>query len=457
MSAVVAKKDKNLSLTEGKISNQLLTFFFPLLFGSFFQQLYNTVDAVIVGRTLGKVALSAVGGSTGIIVAVFLNFFIGVSNGAAVIVSQYYGARRMDEVKKAVHTAVLFSILAGFGVTIAGSLLTPFMLGMMGTPSDVFISSKIYMSIFFLGMIPNFVYNMGASILRATGDTKRPLLFLIISCGANIVLDILFVIVFGMGIAGAALATVLCQVISAGMVLGTLSRMDDTCRLRLSELRIHGDTLKKIIRIGIPNGMQSLMYTSSNVLVQTSINSFGTNTVAAWTAYEKVDLIFWMILNSFGTSIMTFVGQNYGAGKNDRVRRGVNACIGMTALSTVVLSLLIYVFGGTALTIFTSDADVIAIGTDMIKFLTPTYVTYLFVEIYAGALRGMGDSVVPMIITGIGVCVLRVFWVLGILPFVHSTYVLMACYPASWVLCSIAFCIYYHYAVRKRNIVLEKV
>ncbi len=457
MSAVRAVKSKNsTSLTEGKISTQLLMYFFPLLFGSFFQQLYNTIDAVIVGKTLGKVALSSVGGSSGIIVAIFLNFFIGVSNGAAVIISQYYGARNDEEVQKSLHTAIMFSLLAGIFISIVGFLFTPWMLKAMGTPSDVYATSVIYMRIYFLGTIPNYLYNMGSSALRATGDTRRPLMFLIVSCGANIFLDILFVIVLKMGVAGAALATVLCQVISALLVLAVLIRARGALSLRFSMLRIDGYLLKKIIRIGLPSGVQSLMYTGSNVLVQVSINSFGTNTVAAWTAYEKVDMIFWMLLNSFGTSIMTFVGQNYGAGKKERVRRGVNICLLMTVIMTVVTNLFIYFWGGTVLTIFTSDPDVIQIGTNMIKFLTPTYITFLLVEIYAGALRGMGDSFVPMVISVLGVCALRVIWIMGVLPFFHTIYMLMACYPLSWVLSSTAFFIYYHYFLRKKGIVQKK-
>ncbi len=447
------KNDRSLTLTEGRISSQLLMFFFPLLFGTFFQQLYNTADAIIVGRTLGKVALSAVGGSTGTILAVFINFFIGVSNGAAVIISQYFGAKNDHKVKKAVHTALVFSVCSGLAIMIIGIIFTPVMLQTMGTPSDVYKSSEIYMRIFFMGMIPNFIYNMGASILRALGDSRKPLLFLIISCGFNIVLDALFVIVFRMGIAGAAFATVLCQVISAGMVITTLLSMEGPCRLILSELKIDKNVLAKIIRIGLPSGMQSLMYTSSNVLVQTSINSFGTNTVAAWAAYEKVDLIFWMIMNSFGTSIMTFVGQNYGAGKKDRILKGVNICIAMTAVSTVFISSLIYFFGGNVLTIFTVDEKVIEIGTMMIKFLTPTYATYLFVEVYSGALRGMGNSFTPMIITCVGVCLVRVVWILCVLPFAHIIQVLMSCYPITWVISSIAFFVYYHYFMKRNKVV----
>ena len=309
---VIGKENK---IVTGVIWQQLLLFFFPILFGTFFQQLYNAADAVIVGRFVGKEALSAVGGGTGTLIQLLVGFFVGLSSGATVIISQYYGARRSEMVGYAVHTSIAFSLVAGVGMMIVGITAAPWALRAMSTPEDILGPSTTYIRIYFLGVIGNLIYNMGAGILRAVGDSKRPLYFLIVSCLTNIVLDIAFVIGLHMGVAGAALATILSQALSAVLVLWVLMRTKDMHRLELRKIRFDGRMFHRIIRIGLPAGLQSVMYTSSNILIQSSVNALGTDTVAAWTAYSKIDSLFWMIVNAFGISITTFVGQNYGAGK----------------------------------------------------------------------------------------------------------------------------------------------
>lgn len=437
-------KNRTNQITEGIIWQQLLLFFFPILFGTFFQQLYNTADAIIVGRFVGKEALAAVGGPTGTVINLLVGFFVGLSSGATVIISQYYGAGKEEMVGYAVHTSTLFSILCGGGIMIVGILGAPWALGAMGTPPEILDHAVLYMRIFFVGTIPNLIYNMGSGILRAVGDSKKPLYFLMTSCLTNIVLDILFVVIFGMGVAGAALATILSQLISALLVIYVLTHTTDIYKLYPSKLTIDQRMLHRIIRIGLPSGLQSVMYSSSNLIIQASVNSLGTDTVAAWTAYSKVDVIFWMIINAFGISVTTFVGQNFGAGKTDRVKKGIRVCLAMTFGATALLSILLYRFGGIVLHIFTTDAAVLEIGMSIIHFLVPTFFTYVLIEIYSGSLRGIGDSWFPMILTMVGVCALRVIWILLIVPFNRTIQMIIFSYPLTWSTTSILFLIYFH-------------
>ncbi|MEG2350866.1 MAG: MATE family efflux transporter, partial [Hungatella sp.] len=364
-------------ITEGVIWQQLLLFFFPILFGTFFQQLYNTVDAIVVGRFVGKEALAAVGGPTGTLINLLVGFFIGLSSGATVIISQYYGAKRADKVGYAVHTSIAFSLVCGGVMMIIGLFGAPAALRAMGTPDDIMEYAILYIRVYFLGVIPNLIYNMGAGILRAIGDSKRPLYFLIASCMTNIVLDILFVVYFHLGVFGAALATILSQAVSAILVLIVLMRTGEIYQLILNRIRLDGRMLKRIIRIGLPAGLQSVMYSFSNVIIQTAVNQLGTDTIAAWTAYSKIDSVFWMIISAFGISITTFVGQNYGAGKMDRVKKGIRVCMRMCIVSSLALTGFLYLFGSPIFHIFTNDAAVLEKGMEILHFLVPTFVTYV--------------------------------------------------------------------------------
>nr|WP_318683920.1 MATE family efflux transporter [uncultured Acetatifactor sp.] len=430
-------------ITEGVIWKQLLLFFFPILLGTFFQQLYNAADAMIVGRFVGKEALSAVGGGTGTIIQVLVGFFVGLSSGATVVISQYYGAKRAEMVEYAVHTAVAFSLAAGALMMIAGIVAAPAVLEAMDTPADVLEPSIIYIRIYFAGLIGNLIYNMGSGILRAVGDSKRPLYFLIASCMTNIVLDLLFVVVFHMGVAGAAAATIISQALSAALVIWVLMRTKDMYRLELKKIRFDGRMFARIIRIGLPAGLQSIMYSLSNLMIQASVNALGTDTVAAWTAYSKIDSVYWMIINAFGIAATTFVGQNFGAGKKDRVRKGIRVCMGLSFGSTIILSFLLYTVGGSFYSLFTADAAVTEIGVEMLKFLAPFYFTYVSIEILSGALRGVGDCWVPMLMSCIGVCVLRILWIVAVVPLRRDIYNIMFSYPLTWTVTSVLFVLYY--------------
>lgn len=440
---MTAQKEKVNGITEGVIWKQILIFFFPILFGTFFQQLYNAADAVIVGRFVGKEALSAVGGSTGTVINLLVGFFTGLSSGATVVISQHYGAKQQEKVSSAVHTAIAFSLLGGVILMLLGLFGAPVILQWMRTPADIWDSAVLYIRIYFLGIIGNLIYNIGAGILRAVGDSKRPLYFLIAACMTNIVLDVLFVVVLKMGVAGAALATIMSQAMSAVLVIILLMRTNDMHRFVPKLLRLEMSMLARIVKIGLPAGLQSVMYSLSNIIIQSSINSLGTDTVAAWTAYGKVDSMFWMIISAFGISITTFVGQNFGAGKTDRIRKGVTQCMGMAAVTTIGLSLLLYNFGEYCLRLFTVDTAVIGIGIQLMHFLVPCYITYITIEILSGALRGIGDCWIPTIICLLGVCVLRAIWNMLVVPMYPNVRMVAASYPITWVVTSVAFAVYY--------------
>ncbi|MBQ7841005.1 MAG: MATE family efflux transporter [Lachnospiraceae bacterium] len=430
-------------ITEGVIWKQLLFFFFPILFGTFFQQLYNTTDAVIVGNFVGKEALASVGGPAATIINLLVGFFVGLSSGATVIISQHFGAGDVKKVSNSVHTAIALAITGGAIMMVIGITIARFALTAMGTPSDILELSVVYMRIYFLGIIPSMIYNMGSGILRAVGDSKRPLYFLIASCFINIVLDLIFVVVLQMGVAGVAVATIISQTISALMTVITLLRTKETFKLEIKKIQFHKTFLVNILRIGFPAGLQSAMYSISNLLIQSSINSFGTDTVAAWTAYGKIDSIFWMIMGAYGTSITTFSGQNYGAGKIDRVKKSVRICISMAAATSVFLSFVVLTWGDVILLLFTQDQNVINICVGMMRTIAPAYVTYVCIEILSGTCRGCGNALIPMLMTCFGVCVLRIIWIFVAVPMRNEVSTVAFSYPLTWTVTSLLFIIYY--------------
>ena len=442
MEGKVAKENR---ITEGSIFGQLLLFFFPILFGTFFQQLYNTADAMVVGRFVGKQALAVVGGSTSTLINLLVGFFVGLSSGATVVISQFYGARKADKVHWAVHTSIAFSVIGGIIFMIVGLVGSPWALEAMKTPEDVMGHAVVYIRIYFLGIIVNLVYNMGAGILRAVGDSRRPLYFLIASCFTNIILDVLLVAVLRMGVAGAALATITSQLLSAVLVVRALMKTDDMYKLEWKKVRIDQRMLQRIVRIGIPAGMQSVMYNISNVIIQAGVNTLGTDNVTAWATYGKVDGLYWMMINALGISATTFVGQNFGAGRLDRVRKGAGACMVIGVVLTASVGAVLYNGGHLLVELFTTDLQVQAISMDLLHFMVPTFITYIAIEILSGTLRGVGDAWMPLVITGIGVCAVRVLWIMFVLPHYHTIIGAAFCYPLTWSLTTVAFVIYYYF------------
>ena len=432
-------------ITEGVIWKQLLFFFFPILLGTFFQQLYNTVDTVIVGNFLGKEALAAVGGGTSTVINLLIGFFTGLASGATVVISQYFGAKDDENVHKSIHTAIALSLWGGIIISIAGYLTAEPLLRLIDTPEDIMPLALSYIHIYFAGGIFIVMYNIGAGIFRAFGDSKSPLYFLIAGCLLNIVLDLLFVGPLQLGVKGAAYATVLSQVFSLVLVTIALRRKKDCCKLIYKDIKFEKHMLKKTIYIGLPAGLQSVLYTVSNLIIQADINGFGTDAAAAWAAYGKLDCFFWMILQAFGIAITTFVGQNYGAGQIQRSKKGVRTCLYMTFGSTLAIEAIYLTFSRYGFMLFVSDTAVIDLGVGMLNCIVPFYFTYIFIEILSGAIRGTGKSLVPTLITVFGICVLRVIW-LAIVPARFGTInSVMLCYPVTWTVTSLAFFFYYKF------------
>ncbi len=444
-------------ITEGVIWKQLLLFFFPILLGTFFQQLYNTADAMIVGQYVGKEALSAVGGTTGTLINLLVGFFVGLSSGATVIISQFYGGKHLDRLHTAVHTAIAFAIAGGAVLMVTGILLSPWALRAMDTPEDIIDYALIYIRVYFIGMIPNLLYNMGAGILRAVGDSKRPLYYLIVSCLTNIVLDFVFVLGFQLGVLGVGLGTILSQLISSILVLLALIRTKDVYRLEPKKIWIVPKMLGRIVKIGFPAGLQSVMYSVSNIIVQVGVNRLGTDVVAAWTTYGKIDGLFWMMLGAMGIAATTFVGQNFGAGKIDRVHKGISTCMMQAAVMTILMSVILYFSGIYIFRLFTSDAAVLENGMKLLHFMVPAFILYIPIEILSGSLRGAGDCWVPMIITCVGVCVLRIIWIIFFAPFHAEIRWIAFCYPLTWLVTSLAFLIYYYrFSILKKQTFLKR-
>lgn len=429
-------------ITEGVIWKQLLIFFFPILLGSFFQQMYNTVDTVVVGRFVGTTALAAVGAS-GPLIDLLIGFFTGLASGATVVVSQRYGARDGEGVSRAVHTGVALGMVCGLLIMVVGMAVTPWVLRILGTPEAVMGEAQTYTLIYFTGSLAMVIYNVGSGILRALGDSRRPMIYLIICCLVNIVLDLLFVVGFNMGVAGAGIATVISQIVSGLLVLWHLMRLEGEARLYPRQIRFHKETLSSILRIGIPAGFQSSMYSVSNLIIQSSINSFGEVTVAAFTAHSRMCSVIWMVTGAFGVAITTFVGQNFGAEKYDRVRKSVRVCFGMGALVVLAVMAVLMLCGRIFLGIFTTDPAVIDVGIQLIWYITTFYIIYLPIEVYSGAMRGTGDSLIPAIITCVGVCGLRIVWIMFVVSQWHSVMALALSYGISWGVTSLVFALYY--------------
>ena len=440
-------------ITEGVIWKQLLAFFFPILFGTFFQQLYNTADAIIVGQFLGKEALAAVGGGTGTAINLLIGFFTGLSAGATVIISQHYGAENSERVSASIHTAIALALLGGLIISILGYAFTRPMLELIGTPAEILPLAVSYMHIYFLGGIPVVMYNMGAGIFRAMGDSRSPFYFLIASCLTNIVLDLLFVGGMGMNVEGAAIATVISQILSMVLIFVTLMRRTDSAKLVIRKIAFDRTLLKQMLMIGFPAGIQSIMYTISNLIIQAAINQYGTDTAAAWAGWSKLDQIFWMFINAFSIAITTFVGQNFGAGKIDRARKGVRTVVLMSAVSTLAIEAGYFLVGRYGLMLFITDSAVLEIGVSIMHYIVPWYITYIAIELLSGAVRGVGKSLIPTLISVFGICVLRIIWIY-ISPAVSPTlFGVLFSYPFSWIVTSLLFIIYYFrghiYDIRK--------
>ena len=436
-------QEKTLDLTQGVIWKQLLLFLLPIAVGTLFQQFYNTADAIIVGQFVGADALAAVGGSAAVILQLVVGLFTGLSSGATVVISHAFGAQDRERLNRAVHTAIAFSILGGAVITLLGVWLTPNALHWTRNPAEIMAPATVYLRLYFLGTIPMLLFNMGAGILRAVGDSKRPLYYLIVCCLLNVVLDLVFVAGLHMGVAGAALATVLANLVSAVLILLQLARTQGDYRLVPRQLKVHGPTLRHVLHIGIPAAIEISMYSISNLVIQVPINDLGTDVVAAWSAAGKYDGIYWSLMVAFSSAILAFVGQNYGAGRFDRMSEGVKVCLKMSLVMTVVLGGVLLVFSPFAFRIFTDDPEVIHYAVLVMFFFVPFYFMWPFIEILANALRGAGDAVVPMVISVGGICGVRILWIFLVIPYWHTLLSISISYPLSWLITAAILIIYF--------------
>lgn len=432
-----------IDMCSGKLLPKILTFALPLMCSSVLQLLFNAADIVVVGKFAGDNSLAAVG-SNAALINLMVNLFVGLSVGANILAARYTGAGNREGLRQTVHTSMLLALLSGILLAVVGVITARPLLHLMQVPDSILPLAALYLRIYFLGMIPQMLYNMGTNILRAIGDSKRPLYFLIAASLVNIVLDVVFIAVFGWGVMGAALATVLSQVASAVLTLRCIvGSQGMPWHIRAEKLRLHGDVFAAICTIGVPAAAQSAMYNISNMFIQSSMNSFGTSTIAAWGVYGKIDFLFWMTINSLGIAITTFAGQNFGARQYDRVRRGVRVCLAMAACTTLVISFTFYNLAEVLFRLFSQDDAVIAVGVGMMHVLTPVYITYVCIEVLAGALRGCGDVRVPTLITVFFVCGLRMLWLFIAVPIRHEVATVEMSYPITWSLASALFILYY--------------
>ena len=442
-------------MTEGSIVRHILTFALPLLIGNIFQQLYNMVDTWVVGNFVSNAAFSAVG-SVASIINTLIGFFLGLASGAGVVISQYYGAKNEEKVRSAVHTALLLTLIMAAVFTVVGVLMAPFMVDMMKAPADVRPEAITYLTIYFSGVVGLMVYNIGAGILRAVGDSRRPFYFLCVSALLNTVLDLILVLAFHMGVAGVAWATVIAQCVSAVLVIITLLRSDSCIRLIPRELRISGDMLKKIFRIGIPAALQMAVTAFSNVFMQSYINYFQTDVMAGWTAYTKIDAVLFLPMQSIALASTTFVGQNLGRNLVDRAKRGVTISLLMAELSTVLIMIPVMLFAPYLVAFFNAKAEVVTYGTMLLRTITPFYVLCVVNQVYAGALRGAGNSRAPMIIMLCSCVLFRQCYLFVMSHFIANELIPIAMgYPAGWLVCSTLSLIYYHRVSLSKTRVVE--
>ena len=445
---------KDVDMTEGNITRHIISFALPLLIGNVFQQLYNTVDTWVVGNYVSNEAFSAVG-TVGPIINMLIGFFMGLSSGAGVVISQYYGAKRNQEVHDTVHTAMVMTIIMGVAFTAIGLAMTPFMLRLMNTPENVMPESTAYLTIYFSGILGLMVYNIGAGILRAVGDSQRPFYFLVVCALINTVLDLLFVLVFRMGVEGVALATVIAQSTSALLVVITLMKTDTCIKLRLRDLKINFAMLGKIFRVGIPAAIQMAITAFSNIFVQSYINYFGDNCMSGWTAYAKIDQLLFLPMQSIALASTTFVGQNLGCNQVERAKKGVSQALLIAMVSTVVLMIPVMAFASPVVAFFNSKEEVVEIGTMLLHWLSPFYVLCGFNQIYSGALRGAGNSRAPMIIMLSSFVAFRQIYLFIMARAWNEIIPIAMSYPAGWLLCSTLTAIYYHSVQLGKNRLVE--
>lgn len=442
-------KSYEIDMCNGPLFSKILLFSLPLMLSGILQLLFNAADIVVVGRYTGNHALAAVG-STSALINLLVNLFVGLSVGVNVMVGKYYGARRDSEIHETVHTAVLTAVFAGAILMVIGVLLSRPMLQLMDTPEDVIDHSVLYMRIYFLGMIGTLVYNFGGAVLRGIGDTRRPLYILLAAGVVNVILNLVFVIRFDMGVAGVAIATVISQFLSAALVVYCLMKSDASYRLDNRELRIVPNKLMEMARIGVPAGMQGAVFSISNVLIQSSVNSFGSIAMAGNTAAGNLEGFVYMAMNTFHQAALSFTSQNYGAHKFKRIHKVLLICLGLVAVTGIVLGNGVYLAGNVLLRIYSEDAQVIEYGMLRLSIICTTYFLCGMMDVMSGMMRGLGHSVLAMVVSLVGACGLRIVWIFTIFAMFHRLDVLFLSYPVTWAVTTLAHVLCFLVVSRKQ-------
>lgn len=435
-------KGSTQDLTKGSIVKVIILFSIPLLIGNLFQQLYNAVDSYVVGNYVGKIALAAVGASTPII-NMLIGFFMGISTGAGVVIAQFFGADDLTKMKKAIHNSIALTLVMGVVLTIVGLVFNDPILKAIGVPSDVFSEASTYLSIYFWSLIFVMIYNMGSGILRSVGDSKRPLYFLIFSSVVNIVLDFLFVKYFGFGVAGAGYATLIAQAISAIMVMYVLMKTDDSYKVVLKDIKFDKEILLKIIKIGLPTGFQQSIVSLSNVIVQSYINVYGASVIAGYSVTIKIDGFVNLPLQAFNMAITTFVGQNIGAKKYERVKKGAYITTFLAMVTIGFFVVIMYFFGRDFITLFNQEKDVIDAGRLMQLTFLPFYIVLPINQVINGVLRGAGRSAVPMYVMIFSFVFLRQIYLFLVTKVTSDVVYVFLGWPTTWVVCSLIFIVYF--------------
>ena len=447
MASSVTKKYE-IDMCNGPLFGKLMLFYFPLMLSGILQLLFNAADVIVVGRFAGNEALAAVGSTTSLI-HLIVNLFIGLSVGANVLAARYFGAEQKRDLSEMVHTAIMTSFIAGIFLVVIGLLVARPVLQLMDTPADVINHSVLYMQIYFIGMPVTMAYNFGAAILRAVGDTRRPLFYLTAAGIVNVVLNLFFVIVFDMGVAGVALATIISQALSAGLVLRCLMKSDGDYQLRLKELRIVPDKLISMMKIGVPAGLQSCLFSFSNVIIQSSVNSFGSIAMAGNSAAANLEGFVYVAMNAFYQTTISFTSQNYGARKYKRIGRVMLMSFAMVSFVGIILGNGSYLLGDKLLSLYSSDAEVIAYGLRRLLVISTMYFLCGTMEVMAGGLRGLGYSIIPMVVSLLGACAFRIVWISTVFQEYRSLETIYISYPISWILTTTAHAVVFIYGYRK--------
>ena len=429
-------KKYSIDMCEGPLFPKIVSFTIPLILSSILQLLFNAADMIVAGRFVGSNALAAIG-STSSLINLLVNVFLGLSIGTNVLVARFFGSKKESDVSETVHTSVLIALLSGAALAVLGVIFAPKILVLMGTPAEILPLSSKYIRIYFLGMPVSMLYNFGAAILRAIGDTKRPLKYLTIAGVINAISNVIFIVVFNMGVAGVAYATVLSQAISAVLTMNCLLKTHECYRLKLSELRISGEKLLMILRLGLPAGFQGAIFSISNVLIQSSVNSFGAGAMAGNAAAINIEGFVYVAMNAAHHTGLSFTGQNYGAHKFDRIKKVFLMCLGIAIFNGLTLGFLSYRFGPNLLSIYAGTADkdvVIQYGMLRMGIIMLTYFTCGTMDVCVGAIRGLGYAIMPMIVSLLGACGMRILWIYTVFRYEHTLQCLYISYPVSWIL-----------------------